>query len=142
MKEKILVVGGTGFIGYHVLKNISSKKYLLYSLSKNKPTEEKKIKNVKYLYSDITKYKNLKKKLSENFDHVINLSGYIDHSKKKENILCHYFGSKNLIDIFKLRKIKTFIQIGSSLEYGFKMRKSKNCKPVSWYGKIKRHKNK
>ena len=54
MKEKILVVGGTGFIGYHVLKNILSKKYLLYSLSKNKPTKEKKIKNVKYLYSDIT----------------------------------------------------------------------------------------
>ena len=140
MKEKILVVGGTGFIGYHVLKNISSKKYLLYSLSKNKPTKEKKIKNVKYLYSDITKYKNLKKKLSENFDHVINLSGYIDHSKKKENILCHYFGSKNLIDIFKLRKIQTFIQIGSSLEYGnlkSPQIEKKNCKPVSWYGKSK-----
>ena len=140
MKEKILVVGGTGFIGYHVLKNIPSKKYLLYSLSKNKPTKEKKIKNVKYLYSDITNYKNLKKKLSENFDHVINLSGYIDHSKKKENILCHYFGSKNLIDIFKSRKIQTFIQIGSSLEYGYLKSpqiEKEYCKPVSWYGKSK-----
>ena len=140
MKEKILVVGGTGFIGYHVLKNILSKKYLLYSLSKNKPTKEKKIKNVKYLYSDITNYKNLKKKLSENFDHVINLSGYIDHSKKKENILCHYFGSKNLIDIFKSRKIQTFIQIGSSLEYGYLKSpqiEKEYCKPVSWYGKSK-----
>ena len=140
MKEKILVVGGTGFIGYHVLKNISSKKYLLYSLSKNKPTKEKKIKNVKYLYCDITNNKNLKKKLSENFDHVINLSGYIDHSKKKENILCHYFGSKNLIDIFKLKKIQTFIQIGSSLEYGnlkSPQIEKKICEPVSWYGKSK-----
>ena len=100
MKEKILVVGGTGFIGYHVLKNISSKKYLLHSLSKNKPVKEKKIKNVKYIYCDITKFRTLKKKLSKNFDHVINLSGYIDHSNKKQNILCHYFGSKNLIDIF------------------------------------------
>ena len=140
MKEKILVVGGTGFIGYHVLKNISSRKYLLYSLSKNKPTKEKKIKNVKYLYCDITNNKNLKKKLSENFDHVINLSGYIDHSKKKENILCHYFGSKNLIDIFKLKKIQTFIQIGSSLEYGnlkSPQIEKKICEPVSWYGKSK-----
>ena len=42
-------------------KKYISKKYLLYSLSKNKPTKEKKIKNVKYLYSDITNYKNLKK---------------------------------------------------------------------------------
>ena len=140
MKEKILVVGGTGFIGYHVLKNFSSKKYLLYSLSKNKPTKEKKIKNVKYLYCDITNYKNLQKKLSDEFDHVINLSGYIDHSKKKENILCHYYGSKNLIDIFKLKKIQTYIQIGSSLEYGnlkSPQIEKKNCKPVSWYGKSK-----
>jgi len=140
VKEKILVVGGTGFIGYHVLKNTSSKKYFLYSLSKNKPTKEKKIKNVKYLYSDITNYKNLRKKLSENFDHVINLSGYIDHSKKKENILCHYFGSKNLIDIFKSKKIQTFIQVGSSLEYGnlkSPQIEKKKCTPVSWYGKSK-----
>ena len=104
MKENILVVGGTGFIGYHVLKKIPAKKYVLFSLSKNKPLKEKKIKNVKYLYCDITNYKALKKKLSKKFDHIINLSGYIDHSNKKENILCHYYGSKNLIDIFKKKK--------------------------------------
>ena len=140
MKEKILVVGGTGFIGYHVLKNISSKKYLLHSLSKNKPVKEKKIKNVKYIYCDITKFRILKKKLPKNFDHVINLSGYIDHSNKKQNILCHYFGTKNLIDIFKLKKIQTYIQIGSCLEYG-KLKspqsEKKNCKPEGWYGKSK-----
>lgn len=140
MKEKILVVGGTGFIGYHVLKNISSKKYLLYSLSKNKPLKEKRIQSVKYLYCNITNSKMLKKKLSKNFDHIINLSGYINHSKKKENILCHYFGTKNLIDIFKLKKIQTYIQVGSSLEYGnlkSPQREKINCKPVSWYGKSK-----
>lgn len=140
MKEKILVVGGTGFIGYHVLKNIHSKKYLLYSLSKNKPEVEKRLKYVRYLYCDITKYKALKKKLSKNFDHVINLSGYIDHSKKKENFLYHYLGSKNLIDILKLKKIQTYIQIGSSLEYGnlkSPQSEKKICKPVSWYGKSK-----
>ena len=140
MKEKILVVGGTGFIGYHVLKNIHSKKYLRYSLSKNKPTREKRLKHVRYLYSDITNYKDLKKKLSIDFDHVINLSGYIDHSKKKDNFLCHYLGSKNLIDIFKLKKIQTYIQVGSSLEYGnlkSPQSEKKICKPVSWYGKSK-----
>jgi len=45
MKDKVLVVGGTGFIGYHVLKNLSKKKYFLYSLSKKnqKKKKEKKI---------------------------------------------------------------------------------------------------
>ena len=97
MKEKILVIGGTGFIGYHVLKNISSKNYLLYSLSKNKPLKEKRIQSVKYLYCDITNLEMLKKKLSKNFDHIINLSGYINHSKKEENIRCHYFGSRPIV---------------------------------------------
>ena len=79
MKEKILVIGGTGFIGSHVLKNLS-KKFILFSLSKK--TNLKKIKNVKYIFKDITKI-NLLKKINENFDHIINLCGYVDHSDKK-----------------------------------------------------------
>lgn len=137
MKENILVIGGTGFIGYHVLKNLSSKNYILFSLSKNKIPKKKRLDNVIYLFSDITNSKLLKKVLSKNFDHVINLSGYIDHSNKKQNLRCHYLGSKNIIDIFKLRKIQTFIQIGSSLEYGnlrSPQKEIKNCKPVGWYG--------
>ena len=137
MKEKILVVGGTGFIGYHVLKNLSLKKYFLYSLSKNNPKSDRKVKNVKYIFCDIINKKDLKKRLSKNFDHIINLSGYIDHSKKKENNLYHYVGSKNLIDIFKLKEIQTFIQIGSSLEYGdlkSPQEEKRKCNPKSWYG--------
>ena len=137
MKEKILVVGGTGFIGYHVLKNLSLKKYFLYSLSKNNPKSDRKVKNVKYIFCDIINKKDLKKRLSKNFDHIINLSGYIDHSKKKENNLYLYVGSKNLIDIFKLKEIQTFIQIGSSLEYGdlkSPQEEKRKCNPKSWYG--------
>ena len=40
MKDKVLIVGGTGFIGYHVLKKLSKKKYSLYSLSKKKPKKK------------------------------------------------------------------------------------------------------
>ena len=85
MKEKILVIGGTGFIGSHVLKNLSKKKFILFSLSKKKKTNLKKIKNVKYIFKDITKI-NLLKKINENFDHIINLCGYVDHSDKKKMI--------------------------------------------------------
>lgn len=140
MKEKILVVGGTGFIGYHTLNNLPIKKYFLYSLSKKKPSKDRKVKGVRYLFCDITKKKRLKENLKANFDHVINLSGYIDHSKKKQNDLHHYLGSKNLIDIFKFKKIQTFIQIGSSLEYGNLKSPQKeiiNCNPKSWYGSSK-----
>ena len=137
MKDKVLVVGGTGFIGYHLLKKLPKKKYSLYSLSKKKPKKKNCLKNIKYLYCDITKFKDLKKKINYQYDHIINLSGYVDHSKKKENINCHFHGCKNLVSLFKRKKIKTFIQVGSSLEYGNQsspQSENKRCKPRGSYG--------
>ena len=37
---------------------------------------------------------------------------------KKKTFLSHYNGCKNLAEIFLKKKISSFIQIGSSLEYG------------------------
>ena len=54
-------------------------------------------------------------------DYVINLAGYIDHSNKKQTLNSHYYGCKNLVDYFRLKKnLELFLQIGSSLEYGKK----------------------
>ncbi len=139
MKEKILVIGGTGFIGSHVLKNLSKKKFILFSLSKKKKTNLKKIKNVKYIFKDITKI-NLLKKINENFDHIINLCGYVDHSDKKKNDLFHFQGTKNAVRAFNSKNLKSFIQIGSSLEYGrlkSPQREKKKCKPIGIYGSSK-----
>ena len=56
-------------------------------------------------------------------DYVINLAGYINHSNKKQTLNSHYYGCKNLVDYFRLKKnLVLFIQIGSSLEYGKKIR--------------------
>ena len=41
----------------------------------------------------------------------------MDHSDKEKTLKSHYFGCKNLSCYFKF-KIKKFIQIGSSIEYG------------------------
>ena len=136
MIEKILVIGGTGFIGFNFLKRLSKKKYQVYSISKKKVVYSKKIKNVKYLISDIKKINQLKK-IQKKFDHIINLSGYVDHKNKKENDACHFQGTKNLIKVFYTKKLKSFIQIGSSLEYGKLKSPQKEksvCKPVSIYG--------
>lgn len=137
MKEKVLVVGGTGFIGEHILKKISPKKYLCHSISKKKIKHKKKIKGVNYLKCDISNFKELNKKISKKFDHIINLSGYVDHSNKKENMNCHFNGCKNLAKFFKNTKIKTFIQVGSSLEYGNQsspQSENKRCMPKGSYG--------
>ena len=41
MKNKILIVGGTGFIGYHLSKRLKKKNYV-YSISRNSPKKKKK----------------------------------------------------------------------------------------------------
>ena len=125
-------------------KNLSRKKYSLYSVSKENQ-KKNKLKNIKYFNCDISKFKELKKKLNYDYDHIINLSGYIDHSNKKENINCHFNGSKNLARIFLKKKIKSFIQIGSSLEYGNQKSpqiENHKCKPIGSYGQSKKKKKK
>ena len=39
--------------------------------------------------------------------------------KKRKTYASHYSGCKNLVDFFVNKKIKSFIQIGSCIEYGF-----------------------
>ena len=64
MKEKMLVTGGTGFIGYHILKKLKGK-FSIISLSSKKPITKRKIKNIKYLKCDISNKKSLFDKLSK-----------------------------------------------------------------------------
>ena len=42
----------------------------------------------------------------------------MDHSNKKKTKKSHYDGCKNLALFFLKSKIKKFVQIGSSIEYG------------------------
>ena len=117
-KKNILIVGGTGFIGYHLIKKSLKKNYNVTSISSRKPSKARFLKKVKYIICDIRNLEQLKKKIDNNFDYVVNLGGYVDHSKKKETYTSHYYGCKNLAKIFLEKSITSFVQIGSGLEYG------------------------
>ena len=73
----------------------------------------------------------------------MNLGGYVDHSNKEKTYKSHYIGCKNLTDIFLKIRPLSFVQIGSSLEYGkanSPQRESMKCnlKSIkSVYGKAK-----
>ena len=60
---KILIPGGTGFIGYHLCLFFVKKNWKVFSVSKSKPKKNRKIKGVKYIYCDVSNKKDLKKKL-------------------------------------------------------------------------------
>ena len=117
MKEKVLVVGGTGFIGRNLIKKLKQKNYSILSISLSVPSKSNKINNVKYYVCDISNKKELLNFLKKKkIEYVVNLGGYVDHSNKKKTYESHYKGLKNLVDNLNNKKIKKFIQIGSSLE--------------------------
>ena len=141
MSKKILITGATGFIGYHLAKYCLKLNWSVTSISTKKPIKTRKLKNVEYLICDLYDKNKLNKKLSLDFDYVVNLAGYVDHSKKKKTLYSHFNGCKNISEIFLKKKIKKFIQIGSSIEYGKNLSPQKenldNKKIFSIYGKAK-----
>ena len=139
-KTNILIVGGTGFIGYHLAKKSIKKGWQVTSISSKPPKKLRYLTKVKYIICDITKKKSLKKNIRRYFSYVVNLGGYVDHSNKKKTFESHYTGCKNLTEIFLKKTPKAFIQMGSSVEYGnLKSPQKENgkCNPKSIYGHAK-----
>ncbi len=137
----ILLIGGTGFIGYHLARKCLNKKWKVTSLSTKKPKKIRNLKKVKYEICDISNFRKLNIFLEgKSYDYVVNLGGYVDHKNKKKVMQSHFFGVKNLHKLLKEKKIKKFIQIGSSSEYGSNSSPQKEntlSKPTSFYGKAK-----
>ena len=139
-KIKILIFGGTGFIGYHLAKNCLKKKWEVTSVSTKIPKKNRYLSNVRYLKCNICNNKNLKKIFKTKFDYVVNLAGYVDHKNKKKTYNSNYLGCKNIVKNILISPPKKFIQIGSSLEYGklsSPQKESAFCKPLSTYAKAK-----
>jgi nucleoside-diphosphate-sugar epimerase len=142
MKKKVLIIGGTGFLGFHTAKLFEKKKFKVISLSRTKPKKLRFLKNIKYVFCDISnkqKLFNILEKIKK-IDFVINFGGEVEHRKINKTFLSHYNGLENLANYFKNRNLIKFIQIGSSLEYGKSVspqnEKSK-LNPKSNYSKAK-----
>jgi dTDP-glucose 4,6-dehydratase len=140
LKKKILILGGTGFIGYHLAKRCLKRGFDVTSISINYPVKKRYLKNVDYITADISKNILIKKKIRKKFEYIVNLAGYVDHSNKVKTYKSHYIGCKNVINFFLNKQIKSFVQIGSSMEYGpakSPQKENFKCSPISVYGKAK-----
>ena len=118
----LLVIGGTGFIGHHLLKASLKNGWLVSSVSLNPPTKERFVNGVRYLHFDLMDRLLVKKSLSDDFDYVVNLGGYINHQLFRHGgrdlIETHFTALQNLLEVLPRSKLKRFVQIGSSDEYG------------------------
>jgi nucleoside-diphosphate-sugar epimerase len=119
---RLLVVGGNGFIGKHIVNHAIRLGWNVTNLSL-KSRDEVNHPNLRYLSADIADKALLKEKLREaSFEYVVNCGGYIDHTpffKGGGKVFdTHFGGVLNLVEAMNRDKLRSFVNIGSSDEYG------------------------
>jgi len=144
---KILVTGGLGFIGSHLVESLSKKNHKIMVLTKTlskKSNIPKSIKKINIKKIDITNF-NQVGKIIENFkpDVIIHLAGNTSHSMSFEKPL-HDVDSNTKTTLFLLEKIKnlnlsckfilgsTFIVIGKPKK--LPVTEKTPCNPTTIYG--------
>ena len=141
-KEKqLLVVGGTGFIGRWIVQRGVENGYQVSVLTRSFPEESNKIDDVDYLQADISSREEVLQAIeSKPITHVVNLGGDINHAQYRnggrEVIDSHFTGVLNLVQSLNWGHLKSFVQIGSSDEYGSApapQDETQTCSPISSY---------
>lgn len=118
---RILVVGGSGFLGSELCKKCLTEGLEVHSLSRTRPALP--IENVIYHYADLADSFLLRSALGNTkYDFVVNCGGKVDHRALStggiEVIDTHLRGVLNLLQVLDKSHIRRFIQIGSSDQYG------------------------
>lgn len=133
-KTKVLVIGGSGFIGNHLVNSLLNKKAIVTVYDKE-PSKNKKVKFVK---GDVTKEF---KGLTYDFDYIFHLAGV---NTLNENIMfdVNVNGTINALSFAKKQKrLERFVFFSSCAVYGanpiMPLKESSMLLPVSFYGVTK-----
>jgi len=144
--DKILIIGGTGFIGGRLAERcLRSSSYVTCLGLGDKKEGALVAGKAKFLHADIADKSQLEAVLRNRpFDYVFNLGGYIDHTAYfnggRRLIESHFTGVMNLIDCLDMKRLKGFVQMGSSDEYGnapAPQKETMSTKPISPYSLAK-----
>ena len=158
-KNKVLITGSAGFIGFHVCKLFLEKNYNVVGvdnlnsyydvkLKRNRTRYLKEYKNFKFVKADICNKMILKNIFKKNkFDKVINLAAQagVRYSIKNPDayMKSNLIGFFNIIDLCKIYKISHLLYASTSSVYGLSNKRILSEEdevdhPIQFYAATKR----
>jgi dihydroflavonol-4-reductase len=141
---KVLVTGGTGFIGSNLIEKLVSRNYEVYTIAKdNMNIEFLNSLNVKVLEYDLNNLPDLENELHD-VDYIYHLAGVTRAINKNDYYLGNFLATRNLLKVCKhsCKKLKRFVYVsslaavGPSLD-GKPVDEETPYHPISHYGKSK-----
>ena len=141
---KIIVTGGAGFIGKHLIKDLLDKGNTITIFDNFSNSEEKSLVNfikrgVKVVNGDIRKFDEILK-VTENQNTLIHLAAKISVSQSilnpSETFEVNVDGTKNVLEACKKNNIKKIIVASSAAVYGegiskIKLKENSETNPIS-----------
>ena len=117
LQKKVLVTGGSGFIGSHIVDNLKKKKFKVFVLDKVNP----KRKDIIFIKSKNFNL-NFLLKITKGIDFVYHLAGVSDINKVKDQpvktINDNIIFTTTLLEACRLNKVKKFLFASSIYTYG------------------------
>lgn len=124
-KCRLLVLGGTGFIGKHICSEAVVRGYSVTSMSKRIPNLNERVTSVSYYASDIKKKDAFSGLKDNKFEYVIFTAGEVNHKSffhgdGLEVINVHLNSLYHLVAFLDRDCLRRLLYIGSADEYGSK----------------------
>ncbi len=146
-RSSVFITGASGFIGANLTRSLLKNNYSVHILNrtKNLSWRLKDIENLITVHSgDIVNFDSVKEALKEskpdNIIHLATYGAYHFQTEFEKIVQVNIDGIKNLLEASKDIQYKTFINTGSSSEYGYKnkaMKETDACNPISYYAATK-----